>query len=66
VLFRSSCIGSLMNRLVEENENFQPMNFNFGLLPHTEGLKMKKSNKKEFLANEAEQRVREWIATRKF
>ena len=27
-----SCIASLMNRLVEENEDFQPMNFNFGLL----------------------------------
>ena len=57
-----SCIGSLMNRLVEENEDFQPMNFNFGLLPHHEGLK--KKNKKEILAERAERAVREWIAAR--
>ena len=55
-----SCIGSLMNRLVEENEDFQPMNFNFGLLPHHEGLK--KKNKKEILAARAETAVRQWIA----
>lgn len=59
-----SCIASLMNRLVEENEDFQPMNFNFGLLPHTQ--EMKKKNKKEILANEAERSVREWIAKRNF
>jgi methylenetetrahydrofolate--tRNA-(uracil-5-)-methyltransferase len=58
-----SCIGSLMNRLVEENEDFQPMNFNFGLLPHHEGLK--KKNKKEILAARAEEAVRKWIADRK-
>jgi methylenetetrahydrofolate--tRNA-(uracil-5-)-methyltransferase len=58
-----SCIASLMNRLVEENEDFQPMNFNFGLLPNHEGLK--KKNKKEILAARAEEAVRKWIADRK-
>ena len=59
-----SCIASLMNRLVEENEDFQPMNFNFGLLPNHEGLK--KKNKKEILAARAEEAVHKWIAERKF
>lgn len=54
-----SCIASLMNRLVEENEDFQPMNFNFGLLPHK--TEMKKKNKKEILAAEAERAVQVWI-----
>ena len=52
-----------MNRLVNENEDFQPMNFNFGLLPNHEGLK--KKNKKEILAARAEEAVRKWIADRK-
>jgi len=57
-----SCIGALMNRLVEENEDFQPMNFNFGLLPHHEGLK--KKNKKEILGEAARASVQKWIAER--
>ena len=52
-----------MNRLVEENEDFQPMNFNFGLLPHHEGLK--KKNKKEILGARAVEAVRKWIAERR-
>ena len=40
-----SCIASLLRQLVSPNENFQPMNFNFGLLPHLQD--MKKKNKKE-------------------
>jgi len=58
-----SCIASLMNRLVEENENFQPMNFNFGLLPHK--MEMKKKNKKEILAEQAQKAVLAWIDKRK-
>ena len=37
----------------------QPMNFNFGLLPHL--TEMKKKNKKEILGNQAEEAVIEWI-----
>jgi methylenetetrahydrofolate--tRNA-(uracil-5-)-methyltransferase len=39
------------------------MNFNFGLLPHQDGLK--KKNKKEILAENARRAVLEWIADRK-
>ena len=39
------------------------MNFNFGLLPHHEGLK--KKNKKEILASRAVEAVRKWIAERR-
>ena len=58
-----SCIRALMDRLVEENEDFQPMNFNFGLLPHL--TEMKKKNKKEILGAAAEKAVMEWIAQHK-
>ena len=48
--------------ITTSGQMFQPMNFNFGLLPHHEGLK--KKNKKEILAERAERAVREWIAAR--
>ena len=59
-----SCIASLLRHLVEPNENFQPMNFNFGLLPHL--TDMKKKNKKEILGNQAIKAVTEWIANSSF
>lgn len=55
-----SCIRSLLRQLVTLNEDFQPMNFNFGLLPHKEDYK--KKDKKRLLAEEEEKAVREWIA----
>lgn len=54
-----SCIRSLTDQLVSPNPDFQPMNFNFGLLPHL--TEMKKKNKKEILAAQAEEAVLEWI-----
>ncbi len=56
-----SCIGSLMKHLTSENEDFQPMNFNFGLLPHNR--EYKKKEKKTVLGIEAENAVRRWIAS---
>lgn len=55
-----SCIASLLRHLVQENEDFQPMNFNFGLLPHR--MDMKKKNKKEILGSQAIEAVQKWIA----
>ena len=57
-----SCIASLLRQLVFPNENFQPMNFNFGLLPHKQ--EMKKKNKKEILGNEAILAVTKWLQER--
>lgn len=59
LLPKESCIRSLTDQLVSPNPDFQPMNFNFGLLPHL--TEMKKKNKKEVLANQAEEAVLEWI-----
>ncbi len=55
-----SCIRSLLRQLVSPNEDFQPMNFNFGLLPHKE--EYRKKDKKRLLAEQEEKAVREWIA----
>ncbi|MGL1901175.1 MAG: methylenetetrahydrofolate--tRNA-(uracil(54)-C(5))-methyltransferase (FADH(2)-oxidizing) TrmFO [Fibrobacterales bacterium] len=41
-----SCLHALVKHLTSPNEDFQPMNFNFGLLPPKEGLK--KAQKKMF------------------
>lgn len=59
LLPKESCIRSLIDQLVSPNPDFQPMNFNFGLLPHL--IEMKKKNKKEILGNQAEEAVIEWI-----
>lgn len=56
----ASCIRSLVDHLVAPNPEFQPMNFNFGLLPRPERLR--KNQKKEFLANQAQQAIQAWIA----
>ena len=57
-----SCIRSLLHHLVSPNENFQPMNFNFGLLPHKQDYK--KKDKKRLLAEQEDLAIREWIAGR--
>ena len=54
-----SCIRSLVDHLVAPNPDFQPMNFNFGLVPNLEGFK--KKEKKERQAQLAEESVLEWI-----
>lgn len=55
-----TCIRSLVDHLVAPNPDFQPMNFNFGLLPRPSGLR--KNQKKEYLAEQAETALRKWIA----
>lgn len=57
------CIASLMRQLIGQNENFQPMNFNFGLLPHV--MDYKKKDKKRILGEAAEKAIREWIASKR-
>src|SRR5574344_231272 len=56
------CIASLMRQLIGQNENFQPRNFNFGLLQHV--MDYKKKDKKRILGEAAEKAIREWIASR--
>lgn len=56
-----SCIQALVDYLVSPRADIQPMNFNFGLLPRPDGVR--KSQRKEFLANQATQAIRHWIAT---
>jgi methylenetetrahydrofolate--tRNA-(uracil-5-)-methyltransferase len=45
------------------SDTFQPMNFNFGLLPRPETLG--KKQKKEFLATQAQNALQEWIQQHK-
>jgi methylenetetrahydrofolate--tRNA-(uracil-5-)-methyltransferase len=40
-----TCLGSLVQHLTSPNADFQPMNFNFGLLPKIEGVR--KNNRKQ-------------------
>lgn len=54
-----SCIRSLVSHLVLPNEDFQPMNFNFGLLPHRQDYK--KKDKKRLLAEQEEIAMRKWL-----
>lgn len=53
-----SCLGALTHFLTQPNDDFQPMNFNFGLLPRPH--KLKKKEKKEFLGNQAYQAILDW------
>jgi len=46
LLPHGTCIRALVEAITAPNEDFQPMNFNFGLLPRPEGLR--KGEKKDF------------------
>ncbi len=59
LLPEDSCIRSLVSHLVLPNEDFQPMNFNFGLLPHRQDYK--KKDKKRLLAEQEEVAMRKWL-----
>ncbi len=54
-----SCLYALTNHLTSPNEDFQPMNFNFGLLPAKEGLK--KAQKKMFHVDRAIVSIQDFI-----
>jgi methylenetetrahydrofolate--tRNA-(uracil-5-)-methyltransferase len=51
LLPNGTCIRALVEAITAPNENFQPVNFNFGLLPRPE--KLRKSEKKDFLIEQA-------------
>jgi methylenetetrahydrofolate--tRNA-(uracil-5-)-methyltransferase len=50
-----TCIRALIEAITAPNENFEPMNFNFGLLPRPENLR--KSEKKNFLIEQAQKKI---------
>ena len=47
---QGSCIRALIEAMITPKNDFQPVNFNFGLLPRPE--KLRKSEKKDFLINQ--------------
>jgi len=52
---QGTCIRTLMEAITAPNENFQPMNFNFGLLPRP--IDLRKSKKKDFLIEQAKKNL---------
>lgn len=61
---RASAMGSLLHAItLEEKENFQPTNINFGLFPAVEGRFKKKALKKTFILERAAQAFGQWVAT---
>ncbi len=54
----ATCLGALSDFLTSPNESFQPMNFNFGLLPKTEEVHRKE--KKSFLVEQTLKTLQEW------
>jgi methylenetetrahydrofolate--tRNA-(uracil-5-)-methyltransferase len=58
---QGSCIRALVDHLTAPNPSFQPMNFNFGLLPRPADLP-RKTDRKEFLGEQAQTAIRSWIA----
>lgn len=55
-----TCLGALTRHLTDPNPDFQPMNFNFGLLPKTEG------HKRDRKAQQIEACLKEWESFRPF
>lgn len=61
---RASALGSLLHAItLEEKENFQPTNINFGLFPAVEKRFKRKSDKKDFILERARQSFVEWLKT---
>jgi methylenetetrahydrofolate--tRNA-(uracil-5-)-methyltransferase len=57
-----TALGGLLNHLRQPQENFQPMNINFGLLPPLKH-RLKKTKRKEAYALRAQGAFAEWVAT---
>lgn len=66
---RASAFGSLLNAITEDNDDFQPTNINFGLLPPATGPglngRRNKELKRERQLTLAKEALRDWIATSK-
>ena len=59
---RKSAFGSLLNAItLEDKEDFQPTNINFGLFPAAEGIR-DKAKKREFILDRAKTGLAEFIA----
>jgi methylenetetrahydrofolate--tRNA-(uracil-5-)-methyltransferase len=55
LLPRGTCIRALVEAITAANKHFQPMNFNFGLLPRPDNLR--KSMKKDFLIKQTQKNL---------
>jgi len=55
LLPQGTCIKALIEAITAPNEHFQPMNFNFGLLPRPENLR--KNIKKDFLIEQSQKNL---------
>ncbi|MDZ7761993.1 MAG: methylenetetrahydrofolate--tRNA-(uracil(54)-C(5))-methyltransferase (FADH(2)-oxidizing) TrmFO [Desulfovermiculus sp.] len=55
-----TALGGLLNHLRKPEDNFQPMNVNFGLLPPLKG-RMKKAKRKEAYVHRAQAAFEEWM-----
>ncbi len=66
---RASALGSLMNALTEDNDDFQPTNINFGLLPPIPDFipynRREKEHKRTWQLLLAQRALRDWIITHK-
>lgn len=58
---QETALGGLLNHLRQPQDNFQPMNVNFGLLPPLR-QRMKKAKRKEAYAQRAQRAWEEWLA----
>lgn len=57
---RESALGSILNEItMNQKENFQPTNINFGLLPPVE-KKMPKKNRRDFMVARAKKAITDW------
>lgn len=57
----TTVLGALMRYLNTENQNFQPMNANFGILPPIDGVK--KSERKQAYFDRSDKAIKEWVTT---
>jgi len=66
---RASALGSLLNAITEDNDDFQPTNINFGLLPPVQSHAPRGQSAKEFKREQqlaaAKEALRTWIASTK-
>ena len=59
---KETVIGALADYISTSNENFQPMNANFGILPQLENRIRNKQERYEKLANISLKRIQDFIS----